>query len=291
MSNTVTDETAAAPAPRPHLTIKPSSRWSALNLGEVWQFRDLLMTLAARDVKLRYRQTALGAIWVVLQPLISAGVFALVFGKIANLPSDGIPYFIFSFGGLLAWNAFSNTLTKASGSLVGNTQLVSKVYFPRLILPLSTVFSTMIDFGVALVMMFVLMALYHVVPHVGILLLPFWLLLILLLSVGIGLVAAALTVSYRDVSFILPVLTQFLLYASPVAYSLSVVLSKLHGAALDLYYLNPMATLLEAFRWSLFGKGHLSGGYVLYTTLVTILIFVGGAFLFKKMERRFADVI
>ena len=291
MSSTIAEETAAAPAPRPHLTIKPSTRWSALNLGEVWQFRDLLMTLAARDVKLRYRQTALGAIWVVLQPLISAGVFALVFGKIANLPSDHIPYFIFSFAGLLAWNAFANTLTKAAGSLIGNTQLVSKVYFPRLILPLSTVFSTMIDFGVALVMMFVLIALYHIPLHLGLLLLPVWLLLILLLSVGIGLVSAALTVSYRDVSFILPVLTTFLMYASPVAYSLTVVLHKLHGVARDVYFLNPMATLLEAFRWSLLGTGHLSGGYILYTVLLTIVVFVGGAFLFKKMERRFADVI
>lgn len=279
------------PAPRPHLTIKPSSRWSALNLGEVWQFRDLLITLATRDVKLRYRQTALGAIWVVLQPLVSAGIFALVFGKLAKFPSDGIPYFIFAFAGQLLWSAFSNTLTKASGSLVGNTQLVSKVYFPRLILPLSTIFSTLIDFGVALCMMAVLMVLYHVTPHLGLLLLPLWLLLALLLAVGIGLVSAALTVSYRDVGFILPVLTNFLQYASPVAYGLVVVRERLHGAALHAYFLNPMATLLEAFRWSLFGRGHVSWGYVLYAAVFALICFVGGAFLFKKMERRFADVI
>ncbi len=279
------------PAPRPHLTIKPSSRWSALNLGEVWQFRDLLLTLATRDVKLRYRQTALGAIWVVLQPLVSAGIFALVFGKLANFPSDGIPYFIFAFAGQLLWSAFSNTLTKASGSLVGNTQLVSKVYFPRLILPLSTIFSTMIDFAVALGMMIVLMVLYHVTPHLGLLLLPLWLLLTLLLAIGIGLVSAALTVSYRDVGFILPVLTNFLQYASPVAYGLAIVRTKLHGAALHAYFLNPMATLLECFRWSLFGRGHISWGYVLYAAVFALVCFIGGAFLFKKMERRFADVI
>ena len=278
-------------APRPHLVIKPSSRWSALNLGEVWQFRDLLMTLATRDVKLRYRQTALGAIWVVLQPLISAGIFSLVFGKLANFPSDGIPYFIFAFAGQLLWTAFSNTLTKASGSLVGNTQLVSKVYFPRLILPLSTIFSTLIDFGVGFVMLVVLMALYHIHPHVGLLLLPVWLLLALLLAIGIGIVSAALTVSYRDVGFILPVLTNFLQYASPVAYSLAIVRTHLHGAMLHAYFLNPMATLLEGFRWSVFGRGHVSWSYVGYATVFALICFIGGAFLFKKMERRFADVI
>jgi len=276
----------SAPA-RPFLTIQPTSGWQAINLRELWQFRDLLTTLAQRDVKLRYRQTALGALWVLLQPLMAAGIFSFVFGKVAKLPSDGLPYFVFSFAGLLAWNAFSSTLTKTSGCLVQNANLVSKVYFPRMVLPFSTVFSSLIDFAVALGLMVVLMVIYHVVPGVGILLLPVWLALILLLSVGVGLYTSALTVTYRDVQYVLPVLTQFLLYASPIAYAVSAVPPHLRFV----YFLNPLSGLLEAFRWSLLGTGHLDLAQVGYSAGVTVLVFLGGAFSFKKMERKFADVI
>ena len=268
--------------------IQPSSGWAALNLKEVWQFRDLLLSLAGRDIKLRYRQTALGAAWVVLQPLIAAGVFSLVFGRVAKLPSDGLPYFLFSYAGLLAWNAFSGTLTKASTCLVGNSQLVSKIYFPRLVLPLSTLCSTLIDFGVALAMMAVLLVVYHITPHLGLLLLPVWLLLILMLALGFGLMAAALTVSYRDVQYVLPVLMQFALYASPIAYALSAVPHSLR----PFYFLNPLSGLLEAFRWSLLGTPHhLEWGPVGYSAALAAGVFVAGAFAFKKMERKFADVI
>ncbi len=288
--STLTPEPPAAPAVRPHLTIKPSSRWSALHLGEVWQFRDLLMTLATRDVKLRYRQTALGVLWVVLQPLMAAAITSFVFNKIAKLPTGGVPPFLFSFAGFLMWSAFSNTLTKASGSLIGNTQLVSKVYFPRLILPLSTVFSTLIDFGVSLVMMAVLMVIYHVTPHLSLLLLPVWLLLIMMLSLGFGLVASALTVSYRDVGFILPVLIQFLFYACPIAYSSS-ALDKVPHALRHVFFLNPLVAYFDAAHWSLLGTGAPHWSSVAYSAIFTIAVFIGGAFLFKKMERRFADVI
>ena len=272
---------------KPYLLIEPPRGWAALNVRELWQFRDLLTTLAARDVKLRYRQTALGAVWVILQPLLAAGIFAVVFGKVAKLPSDGVPYFLFAYAGLLGWNAFNNTLTKVSGCLIQNSSLVSKVFFPRLLLPLSTVFSTLVDFGVALAMMAVLMALYGVAPGLGLLLLPFWLLLTLLLAIGIGLYAAALMVSYRDVQYILPVVTQFLLYASPVAYALSTVPGKLRL----LFFLNPLSGLLEGFRWSLLGRGTLDARSVGYSALVSLAAFVGGAFAFKRMERKFADVI
>ncbi len=275
---------------KPLLVIEPTRGWAALNLREIWQFRDLLLTLAGRDVKLRYRQTALGAIWVVLQPLLAAGIFTFVFSKVAKMPSDGVPYFLFSYAGLLAWNAFNSTLGKASTCLIQNSQLISKVFFPRLIVPLSTVFSTLIDFGVALGMMAVLMLINHVVPGWPLLLLPLWLALILMLSVGIGLFAAALTVSYRDVQFVLPVLLQFLLYASPVAYASSKVPPQYHA----LYMLNPLAGLLEAFRWSFFGSvstGSISWWAVAYGAAWAVVAFVGGAFAFKKMERRFADVI
>jgi lipopolysaccharide transport system permease protein len=279
------------PRSKPHLTIRPTSGWQALNLRQIWLFRDLLITLAERDVKLRYRQTALGVIWVILQPLIAAGIFSFVFGRVAGLPSEGVPYIVFSYAGLLAWNAFNNTLTRTSSVLVQNSGLISKVYFPRLVLPLSTILSTLIDFAVALLMMVVLMVIYRVAPGPQVLLLPVWLLLVVMLAVGIGLYTSALMVSYRDVQYILPVVTQFLLYGSPVAYSLSFALSKIPQQYHFLYLLNPLAGLMDAFRWSLLGRGELPLGAVLYSTVVAVACFVGGAFAFKKMERKFADVI
>lgn len=272
---------------KPYLSIRPRSGWQALDVKEIWEFRDLLTTLGLRDVKLRYRQTALGAAWVLLQPLLAAGIFSVVFGRIAKLPSDGVPYFVFAYAGLLGWNAFSSTLTKASGCLVANSGLISKIFFPRLILPLSTVFSSLIDFGVALVMMAVLLIAYGIAPGIGLLLLPVWLFLILLLAMGIGLYTAALTVSYRDVQYILPVITQFLLYASPIAYALSAVPQNLR----TIYFLNPLSGLLEGFRWSLLNRGHLEIGTVVYSAVVSFTVFLMGAYSFKKMERKFADVI
>lgn len=278
---------AAPTAPQPLRKIRATSGWRALDLRQIWLFRDLLTTLAERDIKLRYRQTALGIAWVVLQPLLAAGIFSFVFGKVANLSSDGIPYFIFAYAGLLAWTAFSNTVTKTSSCLVGNAQLVSKVYFPRLVLPLSTVFSTLIDFGVALVMMAVLMIIYGIAPSSGLLLLPVCLLLILMLALGLGLYASALMVTYRDVQYILPVFIQFFMYASPVAYAVSQVPEHLH----TLFFLNPLSGLLEAFRWCFFGTGSLDFRHILYSAGFSVVVFVGGALSFRKMERHFADVI
>jgi lipopolysaccharide transport system permease protein len=275
-------------SPKPYLSIVPTSGWQAINLPELWHFRDLLTTLAQRDVKLRYRQTSLGVLWVILQPLLAAGIFSFVFGKVAKLPAPhGIPYLVFSYAGLLAWNAFNSTLTKSSSCLVGNANLVSKVFFPRLVLPLSTVFSTLIDFGVALVVMVIMMIINHIVPHVGILLMPVWLLLIVMLSLGLGLYASALMVSYRDIQYVLPVVTQFLLYASPVAYAYSAVPARWQSV----FALNPLTGLLEAFRWSLLGVGTLHWGMVGYSAAVTVIVFVLGALSFKSMERKFADVI
>jgi lipopolysaccharide transport system permease protein len=269
------------------ILIQPSSGWAALNLREIWQYRDLLTTLAGRDVKLRYRQTALGVLWVLVQPLLAAGVFAIVFGRVAKLPSQGLPYFVFAYAGLLGWNAFSETLARGSASLVENSRLVSKIYFPRLILPLSTVFSSLIDFAVALGLMVFLMLAYRIVPHAGILLLPVWLFLIVLLAVGLALFTSALMVSYRDVQYVMPVVTQMLLYASPVAYAISAVPRGLR----PFFFLNPLTGLLEAFRWSLLGIGDLRWGYVGYAAAAALLTFAGGAAFFKRMERRFADVI
>jgi lipopolysaccharide transport system permease protein len=278
---------SAAGAAKPYLVIKPRSGWAALDLRELWQYRDLLLTLAIRDVKLRYKQTALGVTWVVLQPLLAAAIFTFVFGKVAKLPSDGLPYFIFAYAGMLGWNAFNSTLTKASACIVSNSQLVSKVYFPRLILPLSTVLSTLLDFLVGLALMVLLSIVYGVNPGVGVLLLPLWLTLLILLAVGIGTYSAALMVPYRDLQYVIPVLLQFLLYASPVAYSVAAVPERLRMV----FLLNPISGLLEAFRWSLLGRGQLDWLAIAYSATATIAIFAFAAFAFRKMERTFADVI
>jgi lipopolysaccharide transport system permease protein len=271
----------------PHLVIRPSSFWRSFDFRELWQFRDLLLVLGGRDVKLRYRQTALGVIWVILQPLVAAGVFAFVFGKVARLPSGGVPYFLLAYAGFLAWSAFQSTFAKTSLSLVQNTQLVSKVFFPRLVLPLSTVLSTLLDFAVGLALLLVLLPFYGLQPGPEILLIPVWLVLLQLLALGLGLYASALVVSYRDVQHALPVLAQLLLYASPIAYPAAAVPERLR----DIYLLNPLAGLIEAFRWSVLGRGNVDWSSVAYAGVCSVLVFLAGALAFRSMEKKFADVI
>lgn len=279
------------PAPDPYLKIRAPHGWAPLNLRDIWQFRDLLMALAGRDLKLRYKQTALGVLWVVLQPLMAAGVFSFVFGRIAQLPSYGLPYFVFSYAGLLGWNLFNGSLSKISGCLVGNSQLVSKIYFPRLVLPLSAVPSVLIDFGVALAMMVILMLAYHIRPTLGIISLPLWVGILLMLSLGVGLSTAALMVSYRDVAYILPVITQILMYASPIAYGLTYALKRIPPHYQTLYLMNPLAAPLEAFRASLLGTPWPPLLSLVYAAAASVGLFVAGALSFKIMERKFADVI
>ena len=273
---------------RTHVTIRPGSGWAALNLRELWDYRDLMITIAVRDIKLRYRQTALGAVWVILQPLMAAGIFSFVFGRVAKLKGDGdTPYFIFAYAGLLAWNLFSSALQRANGSLLGNAQLVSKVYFPRLALPLASVVATLVDFAVALAMLAVMLPLNHIMPTWSLLTLPLWLLVILLLAIGIGLFTASLMVSYRDVAYVVPVLISFLQFGSPVAYATSAIPAHLR----EWYLLNPVATLVEGVRWALLGHATLTSAGIICTIVCALTAFIGGAFAFKRMERRFADVI
>ncbi|HXE52841.1 MAG TPA: ABC transporter permease [Tepidisphaeraceae bacterium] len=280
---------SALPGPRkPYLIIRPPKGWAALDLHELWQFRDLLLTLAARDVKLRYRQTALGVVWVVLQPLLLSGIFTIIFGVIGNMPTGGLPPFLFSFAGLLGYAAFNSTLTKSSISLIGNAHLVSKVYFPRMAMPLSTVFSALIDFGVSFVVVLLLMALYHVPPTHRMIYLPAFLALFLAMGVGFGLLSSALTVSYRDVQYIVPVfVTAFQLF-SPIGFDTS----KIPARVLPWYMIvDPLAGLVEAFRWSLLGGGTVHWGYVVYSAVFSLVALLVGAIMFKRMERKFADVI
>lgn len=287
LSSDLTTSTA-----KPHLSIRPPSGWQALDLREVWHFRDLLFSLAARDVKLRYRQTALGALWVLLQPLLGAGILSFIFNRIASLPTGGVPPLVFSYVGMLGFTLFSSTLSKASSSLVGNSQLISKVYFPRLILPLSTILSSLVDFGVGLLMLIVLMLIYRIAPTTALISMPLWIASILLLSVGFGLFFSAVMVTYRDVQYVLPVLISFLTFASPIAYSVSFVVEKTPAELRSFYFLlNPLSGLLESLRWSLIGSSDVPWNYVGMASLISVVVFLGGLLSFRQMEERFADVI
>ena len=271
----------------PHYSIIRAGRSAPIDLRELWQFRSLLFALAARDLKLRYKQTILGVIWVVLQPLLAAGIFSFVFGKVAKMPSDGVPYFLFSYAGLLGWNLFNNTVTKVAGSLIGNTQLLTKVYFSRLILPLSNVPSALVDFVVGAVMLAIMMAASHVLPSKAVLLLPIWMMTLLALSLGAGLLSCSLSVTYRDVQYILPVFMQLLLYGTPIAYSISAVPEHLRM----IYYLNPLSAPMEAFRSCILGTPMPGTGPLLYSLVMALVVQLAGIYAFKQLERTFADVI
>ena len=273
---------------KPRLTITPRRRWLPTDPRELWEFRALLSRFAARDITLRYRQTALGVIWVVLQPLLGAGALSFVFGTVADLPGPpGIPYFVFSLTGMVAWTAFSQIATRSASSLVGNAQLVSKVFFPRLLLPLSTVLSTLVDVVISLVLLGALMAWFGIVPTAAVLLFPVWILLLVGAALGIGMGTGALMVRYRDVQYLLPVAVQLLLYASPVAYALSAVPADARGV----FTLNPLTGLLEAIRWSVLDTPKPSPQLLTYSVCVATLLFAIGLMAFSRMERQFADVI
>lgn len=272
----------------PSILLKPTKGWVGIDVRELARYRHLLFAFAARDVKLRYKQTLLGVVWVVLQPIVAAGIFSFVFGTVAGMrTSSGGSYFAFSFAGLLVWNVFSTTLAKAANSMVGNTQLVTKVYFPRLILPFATVASTLIDFLVPALLLAIFLASRGEGGWSAVLF-PLWVLLALLMGLGLGLIAAALTIEYRDIQYILPLVTPFLLYASPVAYDVSHVPAHYRMA----YYLvNPMASILEGFRWSVIGTPPPPLGQVAYAAGISLLVFAAGATFFRTRERRAADVI
>lgn len=276
----------------PLIVIKPSSGWSFVDPGELWAFRDLLLSLAWRDIKVRYRQTYLGAVWVLLQPLMGAAVFSLVFHQVARLSAPaGIPYFIVSYCSLMGWNLFSTVLTKSSNSLVSNSHLISKIYFPRVYLPLSAVLSSCIDFVLSFTLLLLIMALCHVPLTAEILSLPVWSLLTVLFATGIGLQAGALMVSYRDVQHILPVALQILFYASPVGFTLADALTRVPQRLSLFFCLNPLSTLLEGFRYSVLGVGHLSQALIAYSAIFCVTTFVAGLISFRHLERKFADVI
>ncbi|MEU2201881.1 ABC transporter permease [Isoptericola sp. NPDC019482] len=269
------------------VVITPPGRLGLPRWSELWGAREVLYRFGQRDVLLRYRQTAVGVLWVFLQPLAAAGIFSLVFGTVADLPSDGLPYFLFSYGGMLAWNVFNQVVGRSAPSLVSNQALVSKVFFPRLLVPLSTAMSVLLDFAVALGLGVVLLFVYGVNPGWPVLLLPVWVALLVATALGIGVAAASIQVKYRDIGYVLPWALQLVLYASPVAYSVAAVPDDVRW----LFEANPMTWFLEAFRWSFLGLAAPAPWQVLGMVAVSGVVLLGGVLVFQKNERLFADVI
>jgi lipopolysaccharide transport system permease protein len=281
--------TAAAihAADAPVFRIQPLHGWASLNLHELWEYRELLYFLSWRDVKVRYKQTALGAAWAIIQPFFTMVVFSLFFGQLAKIPSDGVPYPIFSYAALVPWTFFANALNQSSNSLVGSAHLITKVYFPRLVVPLSSVLSGLVDFVLAFVVLLGMMLYYGMVPTINILALPLLLLLALITSLGVGLWLSALNVEFRDVRYVVPFLVQFWLFSTPIAYPSSL----LQEPWRTLYAVNPMVGVVEGFRWALLGIDTAPGPVIAVSALMALLLLVGGAFYFRRMEKTFADIV
>lgn len=277
---------ADAVATRTRLRIDSRRRWFP-NLKALFRARQLLVLLSRREITVRYRQTVLGTIWIFTGPLVSAGLFTFVFGRVAKLPTDGVPYFAFSYAGLVGWNLFSETLLGASKSLTSNSSLVTKIFFPRLSLPLSQLATTLINTGISFGVMVFLLLVYDIGFSLHLLLLPVWLLLAIVMAMGIGFALTAISALYRDVNYLTPVFIPLLLYLTPVAYSSSAVPPELRTA----YLLNPIATIVDGFRWSLLGHAELSPWAIVYTVVVAFGSMIAGLMVFARLEGKFADVI
>jgi lipopolysaccharide transport system permease protein len=272
--------------PPVHIRLLPSRGWVALNLRAVWDYRELLYFLTWRDIKVRYKQTALGAGWAIIQPFMTMVAFSVFFGQLGKIPSDGVPYPIFSYAALLPWTFFAYALSNSSNSLVGSANLISKVYFPRLVIPVSSVLAGVVDFVIAFVVLLVLMAYFGIAPTTRVCLLPAFLVLGLITALGVGLWLSALNVEYRDVRYTVPFLTQFWLFATPVAYPSSLLAEPWR----TLYGLNPMVGVIEGFRWTLLDTPA-PGAMLGLSVLMAIAVLLSGAYYFRRMERTFADVV
>lgn len=267
--------------------IAPPAGLFDLDLRSLWRYRELLFFLAWRDIKVRYKQTALGAAWAVLQPLLTMLLFSIIFGTLAGLPSEDVPYPVFTYTALIPWQLFSYALTQSSTSLVADQNLITKVYFPRLVIPLSSVLAGLLDFAIAFVVLIGMMAFYGVPLSWRLLAVPPLVLFALLTAVAVGLWLSALNVKYRDVRYTLPFLSQFWLYATPIAYSSTLIPEKWRL----LYSLNPMTGVVEGFRWALLGKTNFVGPMIAVSAIVVLVLLVGGLIYFRKMEDEFADVV
>ncbi|MDA8389055.1 MAG: ABC transporter permease [Nitrospiraceae bacterium] len=271
----------------PIIRVEPSRGWVSLKLGELWNYRELLYFLTWRDVKVKYKQTLLGVAWAIIQPFFTMVVFTLFFGKLAKMPSDGIPYPIFSFTALVPWTFFSNALSQASNSLVGSANLIKRVYFPRLAIPLASVLTGAVDFFFAFAVLIGMMLYFGIVPTVNILWLPLLLSLVVVISLGVSLWLSALNVQFRDVRYVIPFLTQVWLFATPIVYPSSLLKEPWR----IIYGLNPMAGVVEGFRWALLGAKTAPGPMILVSAAAACLVLVSGALYFRRMEKTFADVV
>ena len=268
--------------------IQPTHGWSGLNLGELWRYRELVYFLIWRDLKVRYKQTLLGASWAILKPFLSMVIFSLVFGQLAGLPTDEAPAPLFYYAGLLPWVFFQDGINKASASLVAGRNLITKIYFPRLAMPLSSVVAGLVDFGLAFLVLIGMLVFYQFPPTTAFWTLPLFLLLALVTSLGTSLWLAALNVAYRDIGYVTPFLVQAWLYASPVVYSATMITDKTLQV---LYGLNPMAGVVQGFRWAIIGTGQPDPQSLLVSVIVALLLLISGIFYFRRMERTFADVV
>ena len=271
----------------PVIRIEPSKGWVSLKLNELWEYRELLYFLTRRDIKVRYKQTVLGAAWAIIQPFFTMVVFSVFFGRLAKMPSDGIPYPIFSYAALVPWTFFAQGLNQSSNSLVGGARLVKKIYFPRLAMPIATVLSGLVDFTLAFIVLLGMMLAYGIMPTSNVLWLPLLLLLALVTSLGVGLWLSAMNVQFRDVHYIVPFIVQVWLFVTPIAYPSSLLSEPWR----TLYGLNPMVGVVEGFRWALLGTDTAPGLVVVFSSLVAVALLVSGAFYFRRMERTFADVV
>jgi lipopolysaccharide transport system permease protein len=277
------------------LYLRPTRGWTTLNLRDLWRYRELTYFLIWRDVKVRYKQTLLGASWAILQPFMAMVVFSIFFGGLAKMPSDGVPYPIFSYTGLLPWTLFAKAINDAGRSMVSNRTMITKIYFPRMVIPLASVLSGLVDFCLAFLVLIGMMIYYNFAPNStyqvvltpAIFTLPLFLLLALVTSLGVGLWFAALNVNYRDINYILPFITQLWLFVTPVVYPSSMLSEKWQL----IYSLNPMAGVVNGFRWALLGTDTGVTGSILISTTISIVILITGLFYFRRMERTFADMI
>ena len=278
---------AEPPFELPVTVIEPSRGWISLNLRDLWEYRELLYFLTWRDIKVRYKQTILGAAWAIIQPFFTMVVFSLFFGRLARMPSDDIPYPLFSYAALVPWTFFANGLSNSSSSLVGSANLLRKVYFPRLVIPISAVMAGGLDFVLAFVVLVGMMLFYGIVPTAAIAWLPLLLVLALVTALGVGLWLTAMNVQFRDVRYAVPFLVQAWMFATPIAYPSSL----LDEPWRTLYGINPMAGVVEGFRWALLGTETAPGPIVFVSAVVAVGLLVSGAYYFRRMERTFADLV
>jgi lipopolysaccharide transport system permease protein len=271
----------------PMIRIEPSKGWVSLKLRELWEYRELLYFLIWRDVKVRYKQTVLGAAWAIIQPFFTMVVFSLFFGKLAKVPSDNIPYPIFSYAALVPWTFFAQGLNQASTGMVSHANLIKKVYFPRLAIPIARVLAGAVDFVLAFIVLLGMMLAYGIVPTINALWLPLFLLLALITALGTALWLAAMNVQFRDVGYTVPFIVQFWMFATPIAYPSSLLPEPWR----TLYGINPMAGVVEGFRWALLGTDTAPGSIIIVSSLAALTLLVGGAFYFRRMEKTFADVV